>query len=417
MLAAAPLPLTAIALLGQLALVPRWTLGTTTVAVAGYAQVDATLLDQASQDELDPSTGEPLNNQRFTLRRAGLRTTVDHGFIGGVFEFDVSTVKGPAFHVVEAQLSGGWPRAAERDDGWIQATLGVTLIPFGFENQQLFTERQFLEQSAIVRALFPGSYDLGLKLGAAWDVFRLAVAVTNGEPTREGTFPGRDPNAAKDLVGRIGVDTEIGGRVRVEAGVSMLEGTGFHAGTPSTKDVLVWRDANGDGIVQLSEIQVIPGVPGTPSANFHRFALGSDLRVVADLSWLGMLELDAEVIWATNLDRGLVPADPVASGRDLRELGGYLALVDLLPSGALFGARYDVYDPDADASTVVGARRVPSDASFRTLALLVGWRWPEQGLRLFAEYDRSSNALGKDENGLPATLGSDLVVLRGELRF
>jgi hypothetical protein len=394
-----------------------WSFAGTSVGVAGYVQTDAVLVDQASQDELNPSTGEPLNNQRFLLRRAGLRTMVDHGFVGGVFEFDVNTVKAPAFHVVEAQLSAGWPNLEASGDAWAQATLGITLIPFGFENQQVFTQRYFLEQSNVVRALFPGSYDLGFKVSTGWDVLRLSIAVMNGDPTREATFPGRDPNAAKDVVGRIGIDTPIGDALQLQAGVSALEGTGFHAGTPSTKDILVWRDANGDGIVQLTEIQVIPGVPGTPSQNFHRFALGADLRLFALVPWLGALELYGELIWATNLDRGLVPADPVGSGRDLRELGWYVALIDFFPWGGLIGARYDRYNPDADASTLVGASRVPNDASFGTLALLLGWRRPEQQLRVFLEYDKNTNALARDMSGLPATLGSDVLTVRGELRF
>src|SRR5262245_35961115 len=43
---------------------------TSSVSVSGYVQADAILYDQSSLDEANPSTGEPLNDNRFSIRRA-----------------------------------------------------------------------------------------------------------------------------------------------------------------------------------------------------------------------------------------------------------------------------------------------------------------------------------------------------------
>src|SRR5262249_33969262 len=152
-------------------------------------------------------------------------------------------------------------------------------------------------------------------------------------------------------------------------------GQGFHKGTPSTKDVLVWRDANENGIVESTEIQVIPGAAATASETYRRFAFGADLRVVAALPVLGGLTGYGGIVRAQNLDRGLWPADPVTAGYDVRELGFYAGVTQEITRFAMIGVRYDRYDPDADASEQRAATRVPKDTSVSTLAVSGAFRY------------------------------------------
>ena len=86
----------------------------------------------------------------------------------------------------------------------------------------------------------------------------------------------------------------------------------------------MWRDQNEDGIVQQTELQSIPGSPATPSEGFQRFALGGDARLHVGIPVIGELTLRTELVRAKNLARGVFVADPVASSRDLRELGWYV---------------------------------------------------------------------------------------------
>ena len=291
--------------------------GETTVAVGGFVQADAVLVDQSSQDQLSPSGGEPLNTERFLIRRGHLLVEAHRTFLRAAIEMDANTVKGMAAGLARAELALGMTRPRW---SW-EIGLGLLRIPFGLEVQESDPDRFFLERSNVSRALFPGTFDLGARAQFSWRFIRAQLAVMNGNPLGDASFPARDPNAAKDFVGRVGIEATIAAQVHVSAGVSSLKGTGFHPGTPATKDVLVWRDQNEDGIVQLSEIQIIPGRAATPSQNFSRFAVGTDGRIGVAVPYLGNSVLFGEVVWAANLDRGLRPADPIGSGRDLREFG------------------------------------------------------------------------------------------------
>ncbi len=383
------------------------------VRLSGYIQADGVLYDAASQNEVDPSTGAPLNQTRYLVRRARIHLDIDHARMAGSLELDANTVNGPAAGLIDAEVR---VRARARDQTgrpWGDATIGLLRTPWGYEVSQRDQDRFFLERSTASRALFPGVFDLGVRLRGGWRFVDAQIALMNGDPLGDRAFPVQDPNRAKDLVGRLGV-SGARGPVRFAVGLSGLTGTGFHRGTPETKDVFVWRDQNEDGIVQLSEIQVITGSAATPSESFHRFALGGDARLQIAVPRLGGLELFGEAIWAENLDRALVPADPVATGRDLRERGWVAGFVQELGSAFAIGGRYDTYDPDADASERRALAVVPIDARYTTWTATLAWRWTDLD-RITVEYQHFTNPLGRTAAGVPTTLGGDTVVLRGQL--
>lgn len=385
---------------------------TSAIRLSGYAQVDAVLYRGTSRDEVSPG-GAPLNQNRFLLRRARLRADLGHGAVTGVVELDGSTLNGPMVRVLDAEVAVRWQGPDAAGPPLIAGRIGLFKIPFGAEVPALETAQLFLERTTAARAFFPGNYDLGAGLLGGYRFVRYSLAIMNGQPIGEAQFPAVDPNAGKDFVGRLGVDTSVGDRVRVEAGGSLLSGQGFRRGTPSTKDVLVWRDANENGLVEITEIQAITGAAATPSGSFHRFAIGADLRVTAVLPVLGALSISGEIARAQNLDRGVEPADPVILGRDLRELGFHVAITQEITRWAMIGARYDRYDPDADASEQRGVARVPKESAYSTLAVAAALRYGPG--RLIAEYDHNENALGRALSGLPATLGDDAFTLRAEV--
>src|SRR5262249_25466824 len=152
----------------------------------------------------------------------------------------------------------------------------------------------------------------------------------------------------------------------------------------------------------------------TPSSNFDRFALGADARLTIAMPRAGALEIFGEGMWAANLDRGLVPADPVATGRDLRERGFVVGIVQEIGPLFVVGGRFDDYDPDADASEQRAIAVVPVDASFRTWTATAAWRWRPLD-RITVEYQHFTNPLGRSASGAPATLGGDTLAVRGQL--
>jgi hypothetical protein len=379
--------------------------------VSGYVQSDWGILNQASTDQLNYSTGAPINEQRFMIRRARLKLTLDRQYTAGVLEFDGNTVNGTQARLVDAEASVKW-QGERADLPLVMGSIGMFKIPFGFEVGQSDRDRLFMERSTAERGLFPGEYDLGARLQGGWRFVRYVVAVQNGEPLGEKTFPGRDPNNAKDVTGRLGIDTPVTDMVRVSGGFSGLSGTGFHPGTPATKATVQWVDRNENGVLDPSELIASSGKAATPSKNFGRFGYGADLQLAVDVPQVGATVVYGEVYWAKNLDRGILPADPVAVGRDYREFGGYGALTQDLGSYAAVGVRYDYYRSDLDSTQSSRGLMVPSSNAMQTLALVAGGR--AVGGRLTLEYDVNRNNSGLDANGSPTNLKSNTLVLRGQ---
>ncbi|MGZ3406122.1 MAG: hypothetical protein ACXVAN_06725, partial [Polyangia bacterium] len=244
------------------------------VTLFGFVQADGVVYSGASVDELNPSTGAPLNETRFLIRRARLRADADYGWIAGTLELDGNTVNGPTARITNVEVSACWPRCAGERPPLVMGSLGLLRIPFGFEVQEKDYVRLYLERSNVARALFPGEYDLGARLQGGWRWLRWQAAAMNGHPSGDKQFTLVSPTASKDFLGRVGVDTRPHARAALSGGFSALYGTGFSRGAASTKDTLVWRDANADGQVDITEIVGVVGQPATSSRTFTRWAVG-----------------------------------------------------------------------------------------------------------------------------------------------
>jgi hypothetical protein len=385
------------------------------VGLTGYLQADCGAWRQSSEDEINTSTLAPINEERFLIRRSRLKATLDRQYVAGALEFDGNTVNGTTARLVNAEASVKLPGEEGAPVPLLMASIGLFKIPFGFEILQSDRDRLFLERSMTEQALFPGEYDLGARLQGGWRFVRYAVAVQNGEPLGEKAFPGRDPNAAKDITGRLAVETPIVDGVTIAAGFSGLSGKGFHRGNPGTKATLQWTDKNEDGAFTTDEIVTVPGMAATPSQNFSRFAFGADLNLSVAIPSVGVATLYGELYYAKNLDRAKLVADPLGPlGRDARELGAYVAALLQVGEYATVGARYDTYNPDRD-STNPSKPLVPTDLSYGTLALIAGYGTPNG--RVVVEYDHNSNHNGRSLAGLPTTLKDDSVTVRGQVGF
>lgn len=384
------------------------------LSLDGFAQTDFNVR-QSSSDQLNNSNNEPLNQNRFVLRRARSRIQLDRGMVAGSIQLDLNTMNGPQVRPINVEGTLRIPPTG-REPSLLALTFGLFKIPFGWEVLQSDRDRLFMERSIAEQELFPGEYDLGVRLEGGWRFIRYALAIQNGEPIGEKTFPTRDPNNAKDVSGRVGVDTELFPSVALVAGFSGLKGKGFHKGTPATKSGIVWNDRNDNNSVDSAEIVAVPGRSATPSMNFDRHALGADLRLKVQVAGLGTTTVYGEVTWAKNLGRGpRMLADPIANGQDLRELGYYVALTQDI--GRLFqlGIRYDVYNPNRDSTDQQQAKQVPSDQSYRSWGFVAAARVPSG--RLIAQYDVNRNHNGRDSAGLPINLADNAFTLRAEVSF
>jgi len=262
-----------------------------------------------------------------------------------------------------------------------------------------------------VEVFFPGEQDVGARLSGGLGFFRYAVAAMNGQPLDDrNPLPVGDPNKAKDLVARLGFDARPTGTFRVSGGVSALYGNGFHAGTDATKDSVTWRDLNQNGSIDAGELTPVPGTAATPSASFTRWAVGADVELRLRTP-IGLSMLYGEALIATNLDRGLFVADPIATGIDVRHFGAYGAFVQEITPYALAGFRFDYYDPNADFFDKRGGKLLPISQAIKTFSPIVGAVLPGRA-RLLFQYDAVRDLLAKDRSGVPTDLKNDRFTFR-----
>ncbi|HVV86693.1 MAG TPA: hypothetical protein VHE35_26725 [Kofleriaceae bacterium] len=391
--------------------------GDVDLRLGGYVQVDAVPWAQDSIDELEPSTRAPLNEQRLLVRRARVKVEARRGPLAAAVEVDGNTVDGARAGLVGATVGYARARAGagDTDEPLVAIAAGLLKAPFGAEVPASERDKPMLEPPAFARALFPGNYDAGVAAHGAFGFARWALGVVDGAPVGDARWHGRDPLARVDVVARLGAVIDGPARSRFEAGVSALTGRGLHPGDPPTKDGLQWIDENEDGIVQTTELQVVPGTPGTPSEAYAHAALGADLRVSWCLCRLGPGTAFAEVAVATNLDRGLVYADPVEASRELRQLGFAVGAVQDVGAHAQVGVRYDRYDADRDASEREGVELVGAAPVFATWAVMAAARWGDA--RWLVQYDHERNPFGRGDDGRPATLEADRVTVRAQVGF
>jgi hypothetical protein len=380
--------------------------------LTGYVQADAVAWSQASVDELDPSTGAPLNEERVLIRRGRLRAEAHRDALSATLELDGNTLGGPTARIIGAQV--GWAYTLD-DQPLLVVTAGLFKIPFGVEVPASERDKAFLEPPSVSRALFPGNYDAGAMVQGRYGLARWSLAIMNGAPVDDAQWRGKDPTSSYDFVGRLGAEIAGPRGLRIEAGVSALSGTGLSPGTPPTKDGIQWVDDNQNGRVDPTEIQIVPGSPGEPSQPFARNALGADVQIHWCLRALGTGAGFFEGAIATNLDRGLVYADPVSASRDLRQLGFALGAVQNLGAHAQIGARYDRYDADRDAMDRAGVDLVNVHKIFSTLAVMASARWDDA--RFIVEYDHERNPFGRGDGGAPITRADDRVTLRAQVGF
>lgn len=371
--------------------------------------------NQASEDQIQQG-GVLLNQDRFSIRRARLRVDRAWTWASTTIEIDGNTVRGPSFGLRRAEVSLLWRNPEQGAPPWVRLTGGLSEIPFGYELTDSARNRYFMERSTGSLALFPGEPDVGVRLSGGISFFRYALAALNGEPIddRPGRYAG-DPTAAKDLVGRVGVETRPRDDLRVTGGVSFLTGKGFHRGTEATKNSVVWRDLNENGSVDGGEITAVPGTAATPSQTFDRWAFGADLGFTLDTP-IGKSRLYGEVFVAQNADRGLVAADPIATGSDVREIGFYGAFVQEISRYGVVGFRLDRYDPNADFLDKRAGKLIPASSAIQTYSPMVGVLLPDR-VRFLVQYDAIVDSLARDGQGVPTDLKNNRLTFRlqGEL--
>jgi hypothetical protein len=390
---------------------PKWWASPLELDIGGWIQTQY-MTSQLSTDELS-ADGVSLNQDRFLVRRGRIELDLTSTYVEAGFEIDANTTYGPAVGVRGVDISAVLPHGGTVP--YAKLTAGYFDIPFGFALPEDADDRYFMERALGSRAMFPGDSDVGVMLSGGLGPVRYALSADNGTPLRE------DPSADNTIyvgkptwLGRVGFEVSSG-RVLATGGVSYLNGTGFHAGTPATKASLLWSDENQDGTVTLNELEGVNAQAATESGTFDRWGVGADVEVALRTE-LGWTRLDAEVIMGANLDRAYYVADPISVGYDLRESMWLVAITQELAHYGIAGVRIDAYQPNADD---VDSRRglfIPNDAGVSTISPIAGVQIPDRA-RFLVQYDYVADHLGRDVRGEPTDLKNDLWTVRAQVSF
>ncbi|HLK36665.1 MAG TPA: hypothetical protein VKU41_07915 [Polyangiaceae bacterium] len=384
------------------------------ISVGAYLQTQY----ESHQDALDQlsQSGALLNTDRFSVRRARPSFIGEWEYAAVAVELDANTTNGPQVDLRKAEASLQY-RPDRSQPPVVMATLGQFDTPFGYELVESPRTRFFMERSVLSRAFWPGEPDLGVRVAGALGFFRWTIAAINGEPLGESTpYTLQDPNAAKDVVFRFGFDVAPRDDLQLAGGISSIRGRGFHPGTPATPATIQWHDTNEDGVIQPFELTPIEGAAATPSQNFDRWAVGTDLRINYR-SRCGVTKLYGEFVAGANMDRALYVADPIVNhGLDQRELGYYVGFVQDVTRYGVVGFRFDYYDPNSDAFDARQGRLIPFSEAIKTYSPLVGLVLPDRA-RLLFQYDFIRNALARTATGVPTNLKNDTWTLRLQVQL
>ena len=371
---------------------------------------------QLSQDEISPD-GTPLNRDRIDIRRGRVRLRGQWDAFSLDFEVDGSTTRGPFFGIRHATIGLQFANPDATLPPYIQGLVGLTEIPFGHEVRLGQRDMPFMERTTGSLAFFRGPVDVGARVLGGLGPIRYDFAVMTGTPIddRAGTAT-VDPTAAPDVAGRVGFDSRPAEPLTIAGGVSFLWGTGFSYGQPAQKSRLEWRDLNESGTLDTGELIPIAGRAAVPSATFQHWALGADLELALTTA-LGRTDLFGEVVLATNLDRGLFVADPIATGSDVREVSAYAAIVQSILGWGVVGFRYDYYDPNSDFVDQRRGLSVPTNAAMHTFSPMIGVTLPPDLVpwfraRVVVQYDAVLDQLGRDARGVPTDLANDQLTVR-----
>ncbi|HEY1697832.1 MAG TPA: porin [Polyangiaceae bacterium] len=389
-----------------------WVVPPEGLSVRGYLQSQYES-HQDSQDQLTQN-GALLNKDRFSIRRARVNLNGEWEYAAVSLELDANTTNGPQVDLRKAEASLQY-RPDRRKPPIVMATAGLFDTPFGYELVESPSTRFFMERSQASLAFFPAEPDVGLRLAGALGFFRWTIATTNGNPMGVSTFQLQDPIKAKDVLFRFGFDAQPLRDLQVAADVSSLRGMGFHPGTAATSASIQWNDLNEDGLVQPYEIVGVPGASATPSQNFPHWAFGADARVSFRTA-LGVTKVYGEFVLAQNLDRGLYVADPIVTNVDQREMGYYAGIVQEVTRWAVVGLRFDVYDPNLDASDSRGGKLLPFSEAITTWSPMVGLVLPDRA-RLVLQYDAIDNAFARSAVGVPTKLQDDVFTCRLQVQL
>ena len=282
-----------------------------------------------ANDVVAKANGDTTNSNFFRMRRARIKVTFTPSRYAR-FMVELEPLpgggsipgSGTVGRNVEAQAI-----APLGDDAKLTFGAGLFKVPFNFETPQADPDRPFIERSFMQRNMIPAEFDTGIHADFQWKKKVTVIAsVLNGRTIAEQDFAViPDMNRAKDATLRAVYDFGHG-----NVGLSGYWGRGQ--------------------VVDAQKLRF---------KQFPRWAIGGEASLQhVFVKPLGNTAAYAEIVYAHNLDRGVVsaanlpkiPDDINADVTDKEELGGFVRVEQDLGRHFMLGGRWDWYSPDVNVA-------------------------------------------------------------------
>lgn len=347
---------------------------------------------QAQYDYYDFSP-EPSTNNTFYLRRARLKATYEA-------TDGVKFVLQPDFSTNSLSLKDAY---VVLNDKWTR-TFSIWAGQFNrlnYEVEYSSTQREVLERSRVIRALYPGEREIGVKLEAnPLNVpFKFQFASFNGNFNSKDGKDAKDNDSAKDLMARAIYSLKF-----QKQGIGIDLGANGYYGSVKTKDSKYILSSEN----KLDSVIVGDLLP--------RKWLGAEMQIYFD--FLGGMSLKAEYLMGQNAtlatststvsQKGGTPTSTNSGGttttttsgqssttktivtpNKTRDFSGYyIYLIKNIGKKNQFVAKYDSYDPN----TKLSGDDAKTELYYNTLTF--AWQhYFDDNIRLSLSYEMPTNEL------------------------
>jgi len=245
-----------------------------------------------------------------------------------------------------------------------------------YEVEYSSSQREVLERSRVIRAIYPGEREIGVKLEYIGSTIPLKFQLM----AMNGNFTGtqaKDYDSRKDLMGRLVYSIKLPG-----AGLGIdLGANGYYGGNRIKYNTFV---SNLNGLLDSTRFE---------SGDYlDKNWVGGEIQIFADI--LGGLAIKGEYVAgvnsassATNQDSKAKLADMRKDPTKLRNFSGYyIYLIKNIGSRNQFVAKYDYYDPN----TRLSGDAAKNELYYQTLTL--AWQYYlNDNIRISLNYEMPEN--------------------------
>jgi hypothetical protein len=268
-----------------------------------------------------------------------------------------------------------------------------------YEVEYSSSQREVLERSRVIKAIYPGEREIGVKLEYVGSVIPLKFQLM----AMNGNFTGaqaKDYDSKKDLMGRLVYSVKL-----PDAGLGIDLGVnGYYGGN------------------RIKYNNFVSGLDGTLDSTSFKAGdyldknwVGGEIQLYADV--LGGLAIKGEYVAGVNSASSLTNQDSKAKLADMRKdptklrdfSGYYIYLIKNIGPKNQFIAKYDYYDPN----TKLSGDAAKNELSYKTLTL--AWQYYlNDNIRLSLNYEMPNN---ETNTANPKNLKDNTLGIRIQAKF